>query len=170
MRKILSDVVSKLIVSTNNTFLKVGDVAPDFSGKDESGNTVRLSDFKGKKVVLYFYPKDGTLVCTAEACNLRDNYNGMLKAGFVVLGVSPDDSISHQKFKKDHNLPFPLIADTDVAIAKAYGVWGPKSILGKKYEGMFRTTFVIDEAGVITEVIFDVDSGDHANQIMNKKD
>jgi peroxiredoxin Q/BCP len=170
MRKILSDVVSKLVVSKNNTFLKVGDTAPDFSGKDESGNTIRLSDFKGKKVVLYFYPKDGTLVCTAEACNLRDNYNGMLKSGYVVLGVSPDDMASHQKFKAEYKLPFSLIADTDVAIAKAYGVWGAKSILGKKYEGMYRTTFVIDESGVITEVIFDVDSGDHANQIMNKED
>lgn len=169
MRKILSDVISKMVGSKNNTTLKIGDKAPDFTGIDENGKSVSLTEFKGKKVVLYFYPKDGTLVCTAEACNLRDNYNGMLKSGYVVLGVSPDDMASHQKFKAEHKLPFSLIADTDVSIAKAYGVWGEKSLLGKKYEGMFRTTFVIDERGIITEVISDVDSGDHAGQIMGKK-
>ncbi len=146
--------------------LKPGDTAPDFTAKDQNGNTVKLSDFKGKKVVLYFYPKDNTLGCTAEACNLRDNYEALLKAGYVVLGVSKDSEKSHQNFIKKYDLPFPLIADTDLLVHEKYGTWVEKSMYGRKYMGTARTTFIIDENGKIEEIIEKVKTKDHASQIL----
>ncbi|MFN8356557.1 MAG: thioredoxin-dependent thiol peroxidase [Spirosomataceae bacterium] len=146
--------------------LTIGELAPAFEAKDQDGNIVRLSDFSGKKVVLYFYPKDDTPGCTAQACNLRDNYDILLSKGFVVLGVSVDDEKSHQKFIKKYQLPFPLLADTDHKIVEAYGVWGEKSMYGKSFFGIIRTTFVIDEQGKIAEVITKVDTKEHTAQIV----
>ena len=146
--------------------LEVGDIAPDFTSKDQNGEKVKLSDFIGKKVVLYFYPQDNTPTCTKEACNLRDNYEMLLSKGYVVLGVSPDNETSHLKFIKKHNLPFSLLADTERAIVDSYGVWAEKTTFGKTYLGIIRTTFVIDEKGVIQEVISKVDSANHAEQIL----
>jgi peroxiredoxin Q/BCP len=117
-------------------------------------------------VVLYFYPKDDTISCTVEACDLRDHYSQLLKAGYVVVGVSPDDHVSHQRFREKYHLQFPLIADTDLRISKAYDVWANKRLLWKKFTGMIRTTFVIDEHGMLEKVISDVQSGDHARQIL----
>jgi peroxiredoxin Q/BCP len=148
--------------------LKKGEKAPDFKVKDQNGNTVQLSDFVGKKVVLYFYPKDDTPGCTAQACNLRDNYEQLLSAGFIVLGVSTDDENSHQKFIQKYNLPFPLLADTEKQMVNDYGVWVEKNMYGKKYWGIARTTFVIDENGTISEVIAKVKTDDHTAQIMGK--
>lgn len=146
--------------------LQAGDVAPDFLSKDQNGKEVRLSDYKGKKVVLYFYPQDDTPTCTKEACNLRDNYDMLLAKGFVVLGVSPDTEKSHLKFIKKHSLPFPLLADTERQIVDSYGVWGEKTTFGKTYMGILRTTFVISEDGLIQEVISKVDSANHTDQIL----
>jgi peroxiredoxin Q/BCP len=148
--------------------LQIGDLAPDFSSTDQDGNVVTLSDFRGKKVVLYFYPQDNTPTCTKEACNLRDNYDLLLRSGYVVLGVSADDEKSHLKFIKKHNLPFPLLADTSHAIIKAYDVWGEKTTFGRTYMGILRTTFVIDETGSIMEIIGKVDSANHTDQILGK--
>jgi len=139
--------------------------APQFEGTDQSGNKVMLSSFAGKKVVLYFYPKDDTPGCTAEACSLRDNYEELLKQGFVVLGVSPDSEKSHRGFAAKYNLPFPLISDTDRKIMTAYGAYGEKVMYGKKVTGVIRTTFIIDEKGVIENVIKKVDTKEHAPQI-----
>lgn len=150
--------------------LQTGDKAPEFSAKDQSGNEVKLSDFKGKKVILYFYPKDDTPGCTAQACNLRDNYETLLNKGYAVLGVSVDDENSHQKFIKKFDLPFPLLADTDHAIVEAYGVWVEKNMYGRTYMGTARTTFVIDENGVISEIIQKVDTKHHTDQILSKND
>lgn len=146
--------------------LQKGDRAPAFEAVDQSGNLIRLSDFAGKKVVLYFYPKDDTPGCTAQACNLRDNYEALLQAGYVVLGVSVDDEKSHQKFARKYELPFPLVADTDHKIVEAYGVWVEKNMYGRQYMGTARTTFVIDESGIITEVIQKVDTKEHTSQIL----
>ena len=146
--------------------LKPGDQAPLFEGKDQNGNTIKLSDFEGKKVVLYFYPKDNTPGCTAQACNLRDNYQTLQDQGYVVLGVSQDSEASHQKFITKQNLPFSLLADTDHTIHNLYGTWGEKSMYGKKYMGTLRTTFVIDENGKILEVIEKVKTKDHTAQIL----
>ena len=146
--------------------LKVGDAAPDFAVNDEKGNKVKLSDFKGKKVVLYFYPKDDTPGCTAEACNLRDNYKALQKAGYVVLGVSTDDEKSHQKFIDKFELPFPLLADTNKELHEKYGTWVEESMYGKKYMGTARVTFVIDEHGKIEEIIEKVKTADHTAQIL----
>jgi peroxiredoxin Q/BCP len=146
--------------------LKVGDSAPDFSVNDQSGNPVKLSEFKGKKVVLYFYPKDNTPGCTAEACNLRDNYEALQKAGYVVLGVSTDSEKSHQKFIDKFELPFPLLADTEKEIHEKYGTWVEKSMYGRKYMGTARTTFLIDENGKIQEIIGKVKTKDHTAQIL----
>jgi peroxiredoxin Q/BCP len=145
--------------------LKKGDKAPDFAGKDQNGNDLSLKQFAGKKLVVYFYPKDDTPGCTKEACNLRDNYQAMLDKGFAVVGVSPDSEASHKKFSGKYNLPFPLIADPDLKIIKAFGAWGKKSMYGKEYEGLLRTTFIIDENGVVDQVIEKVKTDDHANQI-----
>jgi len=146
--------------------LKQGDKAPAFKAKDQDGNEISLNDFKGKKLVLYFYPKDDTPGCTAEACNLRDNYNVLLKKGFAVIGVSADDEKKHKKFIKKFNLPFPLIADVDKELCNAYGVWGKKKFMGREYMGIIRTTFIISEKGMIEEVIEKVDTGNHTAQIM----
>jgi peroxiredoxin Q/BCP len=148
--------------------LKKGEKAPAFTGTDQHGNTLSLADFKGRKLVLYFYPKDDTPGCTAEACNLRDNYSYLMKKGFAVLGISPDSMTSHHKFITKYNLPFPLIADEKAQILKAYGAWGQKSMYGRTYEGVLRTTFVIDEKGIIEEVIHKVDTKNHASQILKK--
>ena len=148
------------------TFLKPGDNAPMFKGLDENGSTIELHSFSGKKVVLYFYPKDSTPGCTAQACDLRDNYNMLLAKGYVVIGVSADSQKSHQKFKEKHNLPFPLISDTEKEIIKAYGVWGPKQFMGKTYDGIHRTTFIINEEGLIEEVISKVKTKEHTDQII----
>ncbi len=147
--------------------LNVGDQAPDFVSKDQNGNPISLSQFKGKKIVLYFYPKDNTPGCTDQACNLRDNYESLLANGYVVLGVSTDDEKSHTKFITKFNLPFPLIADTEKEIVNLYGVWVEKSMYGKTYMGIARTTFLIDENGIITEVIAKVKTKEHYSQIIN---
>lgn len=146
--------------------LKPGDKAPAFSSKDQDGNTITLDNFKGSKLVIYFYPKDNTPGCTSQACNLRDNYEPLLNSGYKVVGVSADSEQSHQKFIAKYELPFPLIADTDKEVLKAYGVWGPKKFMGKTYDGIHRTTFVIDEDGIITEVINKVDTKNHTAQII----
>ena len=145
--------------------LKEGDKAPVFEGIDQDGNTVRLSDFTGKKLVLYFYPKDNTSGCTAEACNLRDNYKDLISKGFAVVGVSPDSEKSHKGFAGKYSLPFPLIADSDKKILTLYGVWGEKKMYGKSYFGVLRTTFIIDEKGVIEKIISKVDTKGHTEQI-----
>ncbi|MDD3742695.1 MAG: thioredoxin-dependent thiol peroxidase, partial [Lentimicrobiaceae bacterium] len=137
--------------------LKKGDKAPEFSATDQNGNLIKLSDYKGSKVILYFYPKDNTPGCNAEACSLRDGYNDLLKQGYKIIGVSPDNLKSHQNFTRKFNLPFPLIPDTDKEIIQAYGVWGRKKFMGKEYDGVFRTTFIIDEDGNIESVISKVD-------------
>lgn len=146
--------------------LEVGNVAPDFQSIDQNGNPIKLSDFKGKKVVLYFYPKDNTPGCTAQACDLRDNYEALQKAGYVVLGVSSDSAKSHQKFIEKQSLPFSLIADEDKSVHEAYGTWVEKSMYGRKYMGTARTTFIIDEQGKITEIIDKVKTKEHTNQIL----
>jgi peroxiredoxin Q/BCP len=148
--------------------LKEGLSAPAFKGKDQDGKTVSLEDFIGKKVILYFYPKDDTPGCTAEACNIRDNYELLLSKGFAIIGVSPDNEKSHVRFRDKYKLPFSLIADPEKAIIKAYGAWGEKSMYGKKYDGVLRTTYVIDEKGKILKVISKVDTKDHARQILNE--
>ena len=146
--------------------LEAGQKAPDFEAKDQNGKTIKLSDYRGKKVVLYFYPKDNTPGCTAESCNLRDNYDAMLAQGYVVLGVSPDSEKSHQKFIDKHELPFDLIADTDKQVHELFGTWGEKKMYGKTYMGVMRSTFLLDEQATITHVIPKVITKDHANQIL----
>lgn len=150
------------------TNLKPGDKAPDFKGIDQHENEISLADFKGKKVILYFYPKDNTPGCTAEACDLRDNYNLWLEKGYQVIGVSPDPVKSHKRFVEKYDLPFPLISDTDKVILNAYGVWGLKKNYGREYEGVFRTTFIIDEAGNIEHVFKKVKTKTHTAQILEK--
>jgi thioredoxin-dependent peroxiredoxin len=150
--------------------LKVGDKAPDFTVNDQDGNPVKLSSLKGKKVVLYFYPKDMTPGCTAEACNLRDNYDSMVRRGYEILGVSTDSEKLHRKFKEKEKLPFRLLADTERAIHDAYGTWVEKSMYGRKYMGTARVTFIIDEKGRIEDIIEKVDTKDHASQILREKE
>ncbi len=147
--------------------LKKGDKAPVFSAVDQHGATIDSAQFKGKRIVLYFYPKDDTPGCTKEACNLRDNYNAMLEKGFAVIGVSPDTVESHQKFATKFDLPFPLLADPELKIIKAFGAWGEKKMYGKSYEGLLRTTFVISGDGTIEEVIQKVKTDKHAEQIFS---
>jgi peroxiredoxin Q/BCP len=147
--------------------LKEGMRAPGFEGIDQNGKTTKLSDFAGKKVVLYFYPKDNTSGCTAEACNLRDNWNSFINKGFVVIGVSPDNEKSHKGFAGKFSLPFPLIADTSKKILNDYGVWGEKKMYGRSYLGVFRTTFIIDEKGIIEKIISKVDTAAHTKQIFD---
>jgi peroxiredoxin Q/BCP len=148
------------------TTLKPGDAAPLFSATDPHGNVISLESLKGKKVVLYFYPKDDTPGCTAEACNLRDNHSELIKQGYVVIGVSPDPMAKHEKFTAKYELPFSLLPDTEKQIIQAYGVWGPKKFMGKSYDGVFRTTFVIDENGMIEKVFTQVDTKEHTAQIL----
>lgn len=146
--------------------LQVGDKAPAFKSINEKGEKVSLADYKGKKLVLYFYPKDSTPGCTAEACDLRDNYEMFQKQGYEILGVSPDSEKSHVKFIEKYELPFSLLADEDHSVAEAYGAWGEKSMYGKKYMGILRSTFVIDEKGKIEKVIEKVDTKAHTKQII----
>jgi peroxiredoxin Q/BCP len=146
--------------------LNIGDNAPDFTSKDQSGNAFKLSDLRGQKVVLYFYPKDDTSGCTAQACNLNDNLAALEQAGYRVVGVSVDDEKSHQKFINKYNLKFPLVADTDKQVVELYDVWKEKSMYGRKYMGTLRTTFVIDENGKITDIIEKVDTKNHASQVL----
>ena len=148
--------------------LKVGDKAPDFQVTDQDGIPVSLKDFKGHKLILYFYPKDDTPGCTAEACNLKDNFLALKKKGFNVLGVSADSEASHKKFIAKYVLPFALIPDKERTILKAYGAWGMKKLYGKEYEGIIRTTYVIDEKGVIEKVFTKVDTKNHSQQILDE--
>jgi len=147
--------------------LKVGDKVPDFSAKDQDGNTINLSDYKGKKLVVFFYPKANTPGCTAEACNLRDNYKELQDQGFELLGVSADSEKKQSNFKNKYEFPFPLLADEDHTVINTFGVWGPKKFMGKEYDGIHRTTFVIDGDGVVENVIEKVKTKDHAAQILS---
>ena len=148
------------------TTLKKGDAAPNFKGKDQEGNTHLLSDYQGKKLVVFFYPKANTPGCTAEACDLRDNFARFEANNYALLGVSADSAKAQANFKNKYDFPFPLIADEDKSVIQAFGVWGPKKFMGKAYDGIHRTTFVIDEAGMISEVIDQVKTKDHASQIL----
>ena len=146
--------------------LKEGDKAPAFSGKDQGGKKISLSDYKGKKLVLYFYPEDDTPTCTIQACNLRDNYGLLKKNGFEIVGVSPDDEKKHQKFEKKFNLPFTLVADPEHIILEKYGVWDQKKLFGHEYMGVLRTTFVIDEKGIIRKIFTRPKNKAHAQEII----
>lgn len=150
--------------------LTIGDKIPDILGKDQDGKEVKASDYVGGKLVLYFYPKDNTPGCTAEACSFRDNLSQFTKAGYKILGVSVDDEKSHVKFIEKQQLPFPLIADTNKSLVEAFGVWGEKTFMGRKHMGTFRTTFLIDESGVIREIIGpkEIKTKEHAEQILKK--
>jgi len=148
------------------TTLKIGDKAPLFAVKNQQGELVKLSDLSGKKVVLFFYPKASTPGCTAEACNLRDNYKDLTEQGFEVIGVSADSEKRQANFRDKNDLPYSLLADEDMAVIKAYGVWGPKKFMGREFDGIHRTTFVIDEKGIIENIISKVNTKDHAAQIL----
>ena len=148
------------------THLKEGEKAPAINAKDHNGNSVSLEQLKGNKVILYFYPKDDTPGCTAEACNLRDNYSALLEKGFKIIGVSADSEKSHIKFSEKYDLPFPLIADTEKNIINDYGVWGPKKFMGREYDGIHRITFVISENGDIEKIFTKVKTKDHTAQIL----
>jgi len=148
------------------THLKAGDKAPEFTATNQHGKKISLSDFKGRKVVLYFYPEDDTPTCTEQACNLRDNYGALKKQGFEVLGVSPDSEKSHLKFEKKFSLPFTLLADADHKIIDQYGVWGEKQMFGRHYMGVHRTTFVIDEKGIIWHIFLKPKNKAHAEEIL----
>ncbi|MBK9731541.1 MAG: thioredoxin-dependent thiol peroxidase [Chitinophagaceae bacterium] len=150
--------------------LAPGDKAPAFKAKDQNGNVVSLADFKGKKVVVYFYPEDDTPTCTEQACNLRDNYSLLKKRGFAIVGISPDDVKSHKKFEAKFTLPFPLLADPDKKIIEAYGTWGEKQMFGHHYMGVFRHTYIIDEKGNIERIFRKVFSKKHTQQILDSYD
>lgn len=147
--------------------LSEGNKAPAFSSKDQNGNTVSLEIFKGKKVVLYFYPEDGTPTCTVQACNLRDNFGALKKEGIIVLGVSPDEVAKHKKFETKFDLPFTLLSDPKHTIIEKYGVWGEKQLYGRKYMGLLRTTFLIDEKGTIRKIFLKPKSKQHTEEILN---
>ncbi len=153
----------------NDIDMNIGDKAPEILGINEKGEEIRLSDYKGQKVVLYFYPKDNTPGCTAQACNLRDHYAELRQAGYAVIGVSVDSGKSHQKFIEKNSLPFPLITDTEKKLVEQFGVWGEKTMCGRKYMGTFRTTFILDEEGVVKRIITpkEVKTKEHAAQILN---
>ena len=146
--------------------IKIGDKAPDFKGTDQDGKEIKLNDFIGKKLVLYFYSKDNTPGCTAEACDLRDNYHRFESMGYKILGVSKDNEKSHKGFIEKFSLPFPLISDTEAAILKAYDAWGRKKFMGKEYDGIFRKTYIIDENAIILDIIEKVDTKAHSKQII----
>jgi peroxiredoxin Q/BCP len=148
------------------TTLKVGDKAPEFAAKDNEGNIIKLIDYKGKKVVLFFYPKASTPGCTVEACNLRDNYARFINNNYDLLGVSADSAKRQQNFIDKYDLPFPLLADVDKTVINAYKVWGPKKFMGKEYDGIHRTTFIIDEKGIIEEIITKVKTKEHSAQLL----
>jgi thioredoxin-dependent peroxiredoxin len=149
-----------------STTLQEGSKAPGFKAKDQNGNTVSLKDFKGKKLALYFYPHDNTPTCTTQACNIRDNFSILEKAGITVIGVSEDTEKSHKKFETKFQLPFPLLADPERKILEAYGVWGPKKFMGREFDGTHRTTFLINEKGIIEHIIEKVKSKEHVAQIL----
>ncbi len=148
--------------------LKVGDKAPEVLGADENGNEVRLSDFAGRRLVVYFYPKDNTPGCTAEACSLRDGMNGLADAGYAVVGVSADSAASHRRFKEKHQLNFPLVADVDKKVIEAFGAWGEKKMAGRKYMGILRTTFVVGSDGIVERVITKVNTKEAARQLLEE--
>ncbi len=148
------------------TKLKAGDKAPDFTAKDEQGNTVSLSDYKGKKLVIFFYPKANTPTCTVEACNLRDNYSELTDKGYEILGVSADSEKRQTNFKNKFSFPYPLLADVDKEVINAFGVWGPKKFMGRTFDGIHRATFVINEDGIIEKVIDKVKAKIHSEQIL----
>ena len=148
------------------TQLKIGDKAPNFTSKDQDGNPVSLSDYKGKKLVLFFYPKASTPGCTVEACNLRDNYERFTSLGYDILGVSADSERRQTNFRNKHEFPYPLLADEDKTVINAFEVWGPKKFMGREFDGIHRTTFVIDENGIIEDVIIKVKTKEHTNQIL----
>lgn len=148
------------------TELKVGDKAPNFTAKDEQGNTISLADYKGKKLVVFFYPKASTPGCTVEACNLNDNFERFQAQGYEILGVSADSAKRQLSFKDKYGFKYPLLADEDKSVIEAFGVWGPKKFMGKEYDGIHRTTFVIDENGIIENVILKVKTKEHSNQIL----
>ena len=148
------------------TTLKAGDKAPNFSGLDETGKSHRLADYNGKRLVVFFYPKASTPGCTAEVCDLRDNFKRFEAENYALLGVSADSAIAQAKFIEKYDLPFPLLADEDKSVINAFGVWGPKKFMGKEYDGIHRTTFIIDEKGIIEEVIEKVKTKEHASQIL----
>ena len=148
------------------THLKIRDKAPSINSVDQNGDAITLEQFKGKKVVLYFYPKDMTPGCTVQSCNLRDNYQALLDKGYVVLGCSADSPSRHIKFIEKHDLPFPLISDESKVVINDYGVWGPKKFMGRVYDGIHRTTFVIDENRIIEDIISKVNTKEHSNQIL----
>ncbi|MCX6279198.1 MAG: thioredoxin-dependent thiol peroxidase [Bacteroidetes bacterium] len=150
------------------TELKAGDIAPDFQSVDQNGAPISLSSFRGSKVILYFYPKDNTPGCTAEACNLRDNYQILIEKGFKIIGVSADDEKSHKNFSEKYVLPFALIPDKPIKIIRDYGVWGKKKLYGKEYEGINRVTFIIDENGKISHIFSKVDARNHTAQILEQ--
>lgn len=161
--------IKDIVFKKHITRLKVGQVAPGFTAFDENGKSVSLIDFKGKKLVLFFYPKDDTPGCTSQSCNLRDNYRTFLKNGYEVVGVSADDQKSHRKFIYKYSLPFHLLADTDHQLINAYDVWGTKMLFGRVYDGIVRTTFIISEEGIVEKIIADVDTNTHAEQVLNSK-
>lgn len=148
--------------------LKIGDKAPNFTGKNQNGNIISLDDFKGKNLILYFYPKDSTPGCTAEACDLRDNYHMWINKGYDVLGISPDSEKSHQNFIAKNNLPFDLISDSDKIILKLYDAWGEKKMYGKVYDGVLRKTYVINRDGIIENIFEKVKTKEHSNQILSE--
>ena len=148
------------------TTLKIGDTAPNFQSLDEAGNSISLSDYKGKKLVLFFYPKASTPGCTVEACNLSDNYSRFTSLGYDVLGVSADSAKRQSNFKEKYGFPYPLLVDEDKSVINAFGVWGPKKFMGKEYDGIHRTTFIIDAHGVIEDIIVKVKTKDHTSQIL----
>ena len=148
------------------TTLKIGDTAPDFACNDENGNLIQLSDYKGSKLVLFFYPKASTPGCTVEACDLRDNHYRFQAKGYQILGVSADSPKRQQNFSKKYDFPYPLLADEEKEVINAFGVWGPKKFMGKEYDGIHRTTFVIDEKGIIEDVILKVKTKAHSDQIL----
>ena len=151
------------------THLKIGDSAPAINSVDQNGDAITLEQFKGEKVVLYFYPKDMTPGCTVQSCNLRDNYSSLLENVYVVLGCSADSPARHIKFIEKHDLPFPLLSDESKAVINAYGVWGPKKFMGREYDGIHRTTFIIDANGIIEDIIEKVNTKEHTSQILNKQ-
>jgi peroxiredoxin Q/BCP len=148
------------------TTLQIGDTAPNFQSLDEAENSISLADYKGKKLVLFFYPKASTPGCTVEACNLSDNYSRFTALGYDVLGVSADSAKKQSNFKEKYNFPYPLLADEDKSVIRAFGVWGPKKFMGKEYEGIHRTTFIIDEQGIIEDIILKVKTNEHTSQIL----
>jgi endonuclease-3 len=163
-KKIAQKAENKFVA--HSTSIKIGNKAPDFSAKNQNGETISLNDFKGKNIVLYFYPKDNTPGCTLEACSLKDEYQYLTKQNYIVLGVSADDEKMHKKFAEKYELPFSLLADTNLTIIKAYDVWGKKQFMGKIFDGIIRTTFIIDEKGTISHIITDVKTKEHGKQIL----